>query len=220
MVTSNSGPNDVAGATVTDNPPPGMTFTSWTCTPSAGSACGTPSGTGPISTLVSLLKNRHGHIHRQCVDRIQRDGFHHQHRDDHGAAGTVVDNAQANNTASDTDTLVPLADLAITKDDDGVTTVTAGGSTTYATITASNAGASDAPGAKVTDTLPASITSDTWTCTGAGGATCTGSGSGNINDTVNLPAGTSITYTVVANIVAQALPARYPTPQPSPRRQA
>ena len=34
-----------------------------------------------------------------------------------------------------------------------------------------------------------------WTCVGAGGGICTAPGSGNINDTVNLPAGGSVTYT-------------------------
>ncbi|HSY47501.1 MAG TPA: DUF11 domain-containing protein [Thermoanaerobaculia bacterium] len=78
------------------------------------------------------------------------------------------------------------ADLAITKTD-GVTNATPGGSVTY-TITASNAGPSNATGATVADTFPASL-SCTWICVGAGGGTCTPSGSININDTVNLPAG-------------------------------
>jgi|GEM_PF-1272457 len=91
----------------------------------------------------------------------------------------------------------PTADLAITKTD-GVTSVTAGGSLTY-TITASNAGPDNASGATVADTMPASLTG-TWTCIGAGGGTCTAAGSGNINDTVNLPAGGSVTYVVTATL--------------------
>ena len=53
------------------------------------------------------------------------------------------------------------------------------------------------------DTFPASLTC-TWTCVGAGGGTCTASGSGNINDTVNLPAGGSVTYTASCTISAAA----------------
>ena len=53
-----------------------------------------------------------------------------------------------------------MADLSITKTD-GVTTATPGGSTTY-TITASNAGPSNAPGSTVADTFPAALTC-TWT---------------------------------------------------------
>ena len=100
------------------------------------------------------------------------------------APAGVTDPTPGNNSATDSDTLAASADLAITKTD-GVTTATPGGSVTY-TITASNAGPSNATGATVADTFPASLTC-TWTCAGAGGGTCTASGSGNINDTVNLP---------------------------------
>src|SRR5262245_53214132 len=92
------------------------------------------------------------------------------------------------------------ADLAITKTD-GVTTATPGGSVTY-TITASNAGP-DPTGAIVADTFPAALTC-TWTCVGAGGGTCTAAGSGNINDTVNLPVGGSVTYTASCAIAPGA----------------
>ena len=97
--------------------------------------------------------------------------------------------------------LFPVADLAITKTD-GVTTATPGGSVTY-TITASNAGPSSDASATVADTFPAALTC-TWTCVGAGGGTCTASGSGNLNDTVNLPAGGSVTYTASCAITAAA----------------
>ncbi|HQW80977.1 MAG TPA: hypothetical protein PLQ74_03825 [Pseudomonadota bacterium] len=90
------------------------------------------------------------------------------------------------------------ADLSITKDD-GVTAATAGGTTTYS-ITASNAGPSAVNGATVADTFPAACTSVNWTCTGAGAATCTANGSGNINDTVNLPSGGSVTYSATCAI--------------------
>ena len=103
---------------------------------------------------------------------------------------------------SATTTINPAADLAITKTD-GVTTVTAGGTTTY-TITASNAGPSAVTGATVADTFAAAITSASWSCVGSGGGSCTGSGSGNINDTVNLPVGASVTYTVTATISSAA----------------
>ena len=83
-----------------------------------------------------------------------------------------------------------------------MTTATPGGSVTY-TITASNAGPSNATGATVADTFPAPLTC-TWTCVGAGGGTCTAAGSGNVNDTVNLPAGGSVTYTASCTIAAAA----------------
>src|SRR6185295_14956037 len=106
------------------------------------------------------------------------------------APGGVTDPVPGNNSATDCDTLGAEADLAITKTD-GVTTADPGGSLTY-TITASNSGPSDASGSTVADTFPADLTC-TWTCVGAGGGTCTASGSGDISDTVNLPAGGSVT---------------------------
>jgi uncharacterized repeat protein (TIGR01451 family) len=107
----------------------------------------------------------------------------------------------ADATALITCPALPSADLSITKTD-GVTSVTAGGSTTYTLVT-SNAGPSTATGATVTDTFPAGLTC-TWTCSGAGGGTCTASGSGNISDTVNLPAGGSVTHLAACTISASA----------------
>ena len=96
----------------------------------------------------------------------------------------------------------PQADLAITKTD-GVTNAIPGQPVTY-TITASNAGPNPAPGSTVVDTFPAACTSVAWTCTGAGGGTCTASGVGNLNDTVNLPVGGSVTYSATCAISATA----------------
>ena len=94
------------------------------------------------------------------------------------------------------------ADLSITKTN-SATSVAQGGSTTYA-IVVSNAGPQAATGATVADTFPAACASVAWTCSGAGGGTCTATGSGNINDTVNLPSGGSVTYSAICSIGAAA----------------
>jgi len=117
------------------------------------------------------------------------------------APAGVTDPAPGNNSATDIDALGASADLSITKTD-GVAAVIAGGTTIY-TITASNAGPSAASGATVVDTFPASLTC-TWTCAGATGGTCTAAGSGNLNDTVNLPSGGSVTYSASCAISAAA----------------
>jgi uncharacterized repeat protein (TIGR01451 family) len=112
------------------------------------------------------------------------------------------DDNSANNSANDLDTLTPQADLSITNSD-GVTAATAGTAVSY-TITAANAGPSDAPASTVTDTFPASL-SCTWTCGGAGGGSCTASGSGSIHDTgANLPKGGSAVYNASCTISAAA----------------
>ena len=71
------------------------------------------------------------------------------------AAAGVTDSTPGNNSATDIDTLTPQANLGITKTD-GVTTAVPGGTVTY-TITASNAGPSNAPGSTVADAFPASL---------------------------------------------------------------
>ncbi len=92
------------------------------------------------------------------------------------------------------------ADLAITKTDATVNAAP-GGSTVY-TITASNAGPSDADPASVVDAFPAACTDVSFTSIAAGGATGnTAAGTGGINDTaLGLPAGSSVTYTATCTI--------------------
>ncbi len=63
----------------------------------------------------------------------------------------------------------------------------------------SNAGPNSVTGATVSDTFSANLTSVKWTCSGSG--SCTASGAGDINDTVNLPVGTFVTYTVNATVI-------------------
>src|SRR5262249_59503400 len=84
-------------------------------------------------------------------------------------------------------------DLSITKTN-GVTTVSPGDIVTYA-ITVTNNG-EPVTGASVDDPFPAALTGVSYTSTAAGGATGnTRSGSGDIHDTVNMPTGSTITYT-------------------------
>ncbi len=198
ITASNAGPSAVTGATVADTFPAVLTC-NWTCVGAGGGTC-TAAGAGNINdAAVNLPVAASVTYTATCAI-------------DASATGTLVNTATvssattdpnpANNSATDTDTLTPQADLSITKTD-GVASVTAGGSTTY-TITASNAGPSDAPGSTVADTFPGTLTC-TWTCVGAGGGTCTAAGAGNINDVVNLPAGGSVTYTANCTISGAAV---------------
>lgn len=88
------------------------------------------------------------------------------------------------------------ADLAITKTD-GSSTYTPGNNVVY-TIVVSNNGPFGTQNAQVTDALPTGVTSATWTCGSAtNGAICgAASGSGAINTAANLPASSSVTYTL------------------------
>ncbi|MEW6400310.1 MAG: SdrD B-like domain-containing protein, partial [Chloroflexota bacterium] len=98
-----------------------------------------------------------------------------------------------------------VADLSITKTD-GLTTVSPGNPISYS-ITVTNAGPSAVSGATVTDLFPTPnplAGPISWTCTTSGGATCGGSasGSGNINRTVNMPVGSTVTFTTTSGNVA------------------
>ncbi len=195
ITASNASALAASGATVADTFPAILTCT-WTCVGAGGGTC-SASGAGNINDTVNLPPGASVTYTASCAIAAAATGS----LSNTATVAFAGDPNPANNSATDTDTLTPQADLAITKTD-GVTTATPGGSVTY-TITASDAGPSDAPGASVADTFPASLTC-TWTCVGAGGGTCTPSGSGNINDTVNLPAGGSVTYTASCNISAAA----------------
>ncbi|MFN7960765.1 MAG: DUF11 domain-containing protein [Thermoanaerobaculia bacterium] len=198
ITASNAGPSNAPGSTVADTFPASLTCT-WTCVGAGGGTC-TASGSGNINNTVNLPNGGSVTYTASCTISASATGTLSNTATVAAPAG-VTDPTPGNNSATDSDTLAPQANLGITKTD-SVTTVTAGGTTTY-TITASNAGPSNAPGSTVADTFPASLTC-TWTCVGAGGGTCTASGSGNLNDTVNLPSGGSVTYTASCNISASA----------------
>ena len=108
------------------------------------------------------------------------------------------------------------ADLKITCTD-GKTTVANGSSDTY-TITVTNTGLENLNGAVITDTFPAQLQNVSYTATGKSGATGFSAGSGNINQSLNLPPNSSVTYkatgfingnsgTVISNAANVSVPA-------------
>jgi uncharacterized repeat protein (TIGR01451 family) len=114
----------------------------------------------------------------------------------------VYFNSVSGHDYSSTAAGLPEADLSITKTD-GVTSLSPGDTSTY-TIVVTNAGPSAAPITKVTDLMPAALGDAAWTCVGSGGGVCIASAVGNITDSMDLPVGATLTYTVVATIQAGA----------------
>lgn len=95
------------------------------------------------------------------------------------------------------------ADLQVTVSD-GKTSAIAGAQNTY-TIVVTNTGPGYVSGAVIKDTFPSIFTGVTYSATETGGAFgYTVSGSGNINDTVTLPSGSSITYKATGKLNAAA----------------
>ena len=126
-----------------------------------------------------------------------------------GASGTLVNTATAgvpagwtdpnagNNSATDTDTLTPQSDLAVTKTDGSATAVP--GSPISYTVTVSNNGPSNVTAATFTDTVPAAVTGVAWSCSITTGVGLCGSslGSGNaIATTLDLSPGATATFAV------------------------
>jgi uncharacterized repeat protein (TIGR01451 family) len=115
----------------------------------------------------------------------------------------VTDPTPANNSATDSDTITYQADLKVTVSD-GKTAAVAGTKDTY-TIVVTNAGPSSVAGAIIKDNFPATFTGVTFTATQTGGASgFTVAGSGNIQNTVTMPAGSKITYRATGTISASA----------------
>jgi uncharacterized repeat protein (TIGR01451 family) len=98
-----------------------------------------------------------------------------------------------------------MADLSITKTDN-LTTVTPGTQVRY-TVRVTNSGPNAVSGATIADAFPSSAQLSgtiNWTCSTTGGATCGGpaTGSGSINRTVNMPVGSTVTFTTTSGSVA------------------
>jgi uncharacterized repeat protein (TIGR01451 family) len=200
VVVSNAGPSAVSGAAVADTLPAAISSASWTANASSGASVTDPSGTGSVATTVNLPPG--ASVTFTITATI-----------DPAATGTVDNTATVtapqgatdpdttNNSATDTLTLTPTADLQVTKTDNTSNHTATAGDTVVYTVVVTNAGASAVRGASVTDDQPAGIQSESWTATASGGASVADpSGTGNIATTVDLPPGASVTFTVTAVI--------------------
>src|SRR5262249_38731975 len=179
IVVTNNGPSTVSSLSLTDELPAALLHPTFGA-PSAGSY---DPATGLWSGL-SLAKGQSVTITLTgTVDPAATGSLTNTARVDPPAG--VTDPDTGNNNASDTDTLTPRADLAITKTD-GRASAVPGGSTTY-TIVVSNAGPSAVTGARVSDPLPAGVTAATWAFdsqTGGGMVTGPSGGTGSPATTV------------------------------------
>lgn len=95
-----------------------------------------------------------------------------------------------------------VADLAVALDD-GVTSARPGDVLHYV-LTVTNQGPDAVFGAAVATTLSTQLADITWTCAATGSASCSGSGSGEVADSVDLPAGGGATYAITATLAASA----------------
>jgi uncharacterized repeat protein (TIGR01451 family) len=196
IVVSNSGPSTASSVTVSDPLPAGVTSFTW-------SGNGKTNQSGAISNTITSLAPG-GSVTYTVVAAISL------------SAGGLLSNTatvsapndtnSANNTATDSDSLTPRNDVAVSvADNDGGSSITPstgtavpGANVTY-TITVSNSGPNTATNVAVNDPLPASVTSFIWSGNGHSNV------SGAVSDTIaSLAPGGPVTYTVVAAIAPSA----------------
>ena len=209
VLVSNTGSNPVS-INVADVLPTGITTDSYGVTTSAG-VTGASGGVGNINQTINLPVGGTatyvivGNIASNAIALIGGTMM-----SDTATISYTVGVTPTSNSSTSTVTLTPESDLAVTNTA-SVASDTAGNPVTY-TIVASNSGPSDATNATVVDNFPTGGAfgnmTYSYTATYAGGASDATlgatTGTGNINDTVNLPSGGSITYTVVANVPVNA----------------
>jgi uncharacterized repeat protein (TIGR01451 family) len=155
IIARNLGPNDVAAVIVIDTLPSGTTLISATptrgeCTVAGGILTCDVGSLGVFVTATVTLTVRADEL-GTVINRAV-------------VAGSVQDTAQANNTATDTTRVTPLADLSVTKND-AADPVPVGDEVVY-TIDVVNRGPNEATAATVTDTLPSGLDFDDVATTG------------------------------------------------------
>jgi uncharacterized repeat protein (TIGR01451 family) len=92
-----------------------------------------------------------------------------------------------------------FADISVTNNN-GVSALAPGQTTTYTVIVTNTSLVVDVPAVQISQSIPATLTSISWTCTSAGGATCPANGSGGLSTTLALPKGGTVTFLVTATV--------------------
>jgi uncharacterized repeat protein (TIGR01451 family) len=211
IVVSNNGPYDAVDATFGDNRPADISSWSWSCVATGTANCGTTSsGTGDIWVTDIDLPAGAGNFLTYTINATVSGSASAPIMN----VATVVapagkfDTDLGNNSASDTDTVMPSVNLGVTKTD-GVPQYVPGWSLTY-TVVISNSGVNDAVDATFVDVRPADISSWSWSCAAIGtascGATTTGTGDISVSD-IDLPidgASNYLIYTINAAVSGTA----------------
>jgi len=200
IVAGNAGPDDAANTVVADAFPVELTNCNWTCAASAGSSC-TAAGAGDINDVVTILAGGDVTYTATCdIDPAATGTL--SNTATVTADASVTDPDLGNNSATDVDSLDPSADLAISKTDNQASHIP--GTPIDYVIVVENLGPSAVSDAVVTDTFQAPLQNCNYTSVASGGATGNTSASGDINDTLDMPVGSSVTYDVTCDVDAAA----------------
>lgn len=199
VVTNNVGPSDALDIRITDSRPPQVASWTWTCTSvtNASGCNGVTNSTTHFADTISIrVGGRIAYSVTANLAGINQNplSLANTANIELPPGSGFVDPNLANNSATDID--IPYVDLQITKDDGGVS-YNAGGTLSY-TVTVTNNSTFALTGIPVSDPKPPEFTSWSWSCT-AGCNPVTNS-TGNFTNTINLAAGSSLVYSVTANV--------------------
>jgi uncharacterized repeat protein (TIGR01451 family) len=199
IIATNSGPSFLANGKVVDALPPQVSTATWTATYSGAGSTGPASGNGALNETISLAVGGTATFLFTVNIKSDATGDMTNTVTVSPPQGTTGNTA----TATDTNTVKPTVNLAITKTDSSLVYIP-GTSTTY-TIMATNSGPSFLANGKVVDALPPQVSTATWTATYSGaGSTGPLSGTGALNETISLAAGGAATFLFTVNIKSDA----------------
>src|SRR6266436_6250827 len=195
-----------SSTTTSNYPPANELLLHWTTNPTHGETLLPASSADDFDATLHValdLKIRGMEIYKKDFQNAALQNFIVSSGPYAGQAGGITPR-RANMLAIPAPTPCPApADLKITVND-SKTAVAAGAQDTYS-IKVTNVGPSNVSEATVTDIFPAIFTQVTFTATQSGGASgFTATGTGNINDTVTMPAGSVITYIATGTISPSA----------------
>ncbi len=176
VTVTNAGPGAATNAPISVPLPANATGATWTCTASTGAACGAASGTGAIATTVSLPPGATVTFTFELDVSATATGTL-EVTATASASAPDLDIDLANNSATDSDTLVGEADLSVVLSE-SADPAQPGNPLTY-TVQVANDGPSQADNVTVTFPVPVGSTFSSaegtgWSCQEAGGVvTCT-----------------------------------------------
>jgi uncharacterized repeat protein (TIGR01451 family) len=215
--------HDATNVLITDAAPPGVNFGAWTCS-AVGTTCPAATGSGSISQTVALPVGstltyvvQAGFTSPALCEStvVNTSTIANTATSPSGANLTEGTSVQGNagyalapNSATVSNVVQPCASLSITKSN-GVSTVTAGDTTTY-TIVVNNAGPSAAHNALLQDPVATGLSCTAVSCVASSGsASCPVAGdvtmpllqsSGIV--LTNFPANSSLTFQVTCDVTA------------------
>ena len=186
---SNAGPSVATSTYTTFSPPAGLTLVSTsgcaedpTAVPTCSLGTIAPGGSASYTVVVGGTGRASGTVAATVL-----------------ALSDAADPVLANSSVLEETTITPVADISVTKTDN-VTAAIAGQTVTYDIVVA-NAGPSFAPNVMIADTFDTNTTC-TYTAVATAAVTGASDGSGDLNQMLSMPSGSSVAYTAICTIDA------------------